>query len=431
MNVQYAIEVQDSNGVSTWDNNGSSNFHIAIKDPNASDVDAPVVSYTPTDTTTDQMTLDVSLSAMDDTDPNPTIYYTTDGSTPTTGSTVYNGVAINVTDLGAGIDMTIKVIADDATGNVSAVTTIEVKVNEQFVGGGTKPYSTNPTLGQSVPNGAITIDGSPAEWTDSMIVALDMANDDPRSLGSNWTMHEAPVDLTHIWAAWDDNNLYLAWQYVDVTDVIDGANAGGAGSGKISNNDGILQWIAIDTLPAAGSDIDVWGKNGGMPYWTGSTKPDYQLYLAGSLWQGYISRAVNGVFALDDGGINYMTTAAAGVTHAKGDTYGDNELWGVGDTDDRFNGGSPDRNFLAEGHDTSRDSFYEIAIPLSWLQITRAQLESNGIGVMIGGGSESALDTAPHSEATLDTPGVETYNSTFEWGDVDSIDAPFARVAAP
>ena len=38
----------------------------------------------------------------------------------------------------------------------------------------------------------------------------------------------------------DDNNLYIAWQYVDVTDIIDPANAGSAGGGKISNNDGIL-----------------------------------------------------------------------------------------------------------------------------------------------------------------------------------------------
>ena len=125
-------------------------------------------------------------------------------------------------------------------------------------------------------------------------VALDMANDDPRSLGSNWTMHEAPIDLTHLWAAWDDNYLYLAWQYVDVTDIIDPANAGGAGGGKISSNDGILQWLVLDTISGAvGATNDVWGKKN---TWAGADQPDYQIYLAGSLWQGYISRAVNGVF---------------------------------------------------------------------------------------------------------------------------------------
>jgi hypothetical protein len=100
----------------------------------------------------------------------------------------------------------------------------------------------------------------------------------------------------------------------------------------------------------------------------------------------------------------------------------------VGDCDDR---GSPaGRNFIAEGHDTTRDSFYEMAIPLSTLQVTRTQIESLGIGVMIGAGSESCMDSIPHDEATVDTTGVETWNSSFEWGDTDSFTTSFARVGA-
>ncbi|HNS80740.1 MAG TPA: alpha-amylase family glycosyl hydrolase [Kiritimatiellia bacterium] len=289
--------------------------------------------------------------------------------------------------------------------------------------GGDKPYSTNPSLGQ---RGTMTIDGNPSGWTTNHLIALDMANDDPRSLSSNWTMHEAPIDLTHMWAAWDDDNLYLAWQYVDVTDVIDPANAGGAASGKISNNDGILQWIVIDTKASEGATTDVWGKKNS---WVGANKPDYQIYLAGSLWQGYISRAVDGVFALDDGGTNYNTIAAAGITAAKGSTFGAASLWGVGDADNRFDGGAPTRNFLSEGHSTSRDSFYEMSIPLSYLEITAAQLDSGaGIGIMIGGGSESSMDSIPHDETTLDLPGVESYNSSFEWGDSDNFTSPFSRI---
>ena len=138
---------------------------------------------------------------------------------------------------------------------------------------------------------------------------------------------------------------------------------------------------------------------------------------------------MGGVFPVDDGGVNYNTIAAAGITVAKGSTFGGTSLWGVGDADHRKNGDAPNRNFLAEGHSTARDSFYEMSIPLSYLNITAAQLDSGaGVGIMIGGGSTSSMDSIPHDETTLDTPGVESYNSSFEWGDSDIFTTPFARI---
>jgi glycosidase len=289
--------------------------------------------------------------------------------------------------------------------------------------GGEKPYSTNPSFGKRE---TMAIDGSPSGWTTNHLIAIDMANDDPRSLGGNWTMHEPPIDATHLWAAWDDDNLYLAWQFVDVTDVIDPANAGGAGSGRIGSNDGILQWLVLDTIAGQGATADVWGK---LNSWVGPNKPNYQIYLAGSLWQGYISRAVDGVFALDDGGVNYNTIAAAGIVAAKGNTFGAGSLWGVDDCDNRNDAGAPTRDFLTQGHSASRDSFYEMSIPLSYLGITAAQLDTGaGIGIMVGAGSTSSMDSLPHDETTVDLPGVESYNSSFEWGDSDNFTAPFARI---
>ncbi len=423
--IKYAIQVVDENNADRWDNNGGADFQFQVLDPNQTDFTPPTTGYSPSNLTTAASTLNVTLTATDNQDPSPVIRYTTNGTEPTLSSPVYSS-PITVTDQGSGIDMTIKYFAIDASGNQSAVRTLEVRVNHTMTFGGDKPYSTNPTLGKRVPNGSITIDGANnGEWTTNNLIALDMANDDPRSLGDNWTMHEAPIDLTHMWAAWDDDNLYLAWQYVDVTDIIDPANAGGAASGKISSNDGILQWLVLDTIAGAGSTNDMWSKQN---YWAGQHKPDYQIYLAGSLWQGYISRAVNGVFPVDDGGVNYKTIAAAGITAAKGSIFAGNALWGVGDTDDR-NGGAT-RNFLTEGHATSRDSFYEIKIPLAYLNLTASQLESSGIGVMIGAGSLSAMDTIPNDPATLDTPGVESYNSSFEWADSDVFTVPFARIGA-
>jgi glycosidase len=424
--VQYAIEFVDDQGAARWDNNGTVNFHVPIRNPDSPDEEPPVLSYSPQNTTTDQPTLDVTLSAIDDFDPDPVIYFTTNGTTPTTTSDIYV-TPIHVVDGGGGVDLTIKAFAQDASGNASAITTIEVRVGETFTAGPSKPYSTNPSLGKRVANGAITIDGANSgEWTTNNLIALDMANDDPRSLGDNWTMHEAPIDLTHLWAAWDDNYLYLAWQYVDITDVIDPSNAGSAGGGKISNNDGILQWIVLDTITGQGATNDMWQK---FNTWAGPNKPNYQIYLAGSLWQGFISRAQNGVFPVDDGGVNYNTISAAGITAGKGSIYaGGSELWGVGDADQRFDVGAPNRNFMSEGHSGARDSFYEMRVPLSYLGITAAQLELSGIGVMIGAGSASAMDSIPNDSTTLDTHGVESWNSSLEWGDKDTFTVPFARI---
>jgi len=201
------------------------------------------------------------------------------------------------------------------------------------------------------------------------------------------------INLTHICAAWDDNNLYLAWQFVDVTDKIDGSIASGAGSGRIGSNHGILPWIALDIKAGQGASKDRWSKNKDkqgvvQPLWNGASKPDFQIYPADS-------------------------------------------LWGVAEADDRRAAGAPSRNFVSEGHDPARDSFYEIKIPLALLGLSKAQLESQGIGVMIGAGSKFCADVLPRADgATLDAQGVETWNSSLEWGDVHSITAPCARIAA-
>ncbi len=295
--------------------------------------------------------------------------------------------------------------------------------------GGDKPYSTNPTLGKYRSQG-ITIDGANTgnEWSDEMLIAIGMANDDPRSLGNNWTMHEAPIDFTHLWACWDDNNLYLAWQLVDVTDIIDPSNAGGAGSGKISNNGGLLLWAVLDTQ-AGGSTGDMWAKSN---TWSGANTPNYQIYMRGDLWAGasYMSTALPGNTWAGDPqlGTTYNTFAGWDIAAANGSTFVGTSMWGVGDADDRNDANAPSRNFLTEGHNTARDSFYEIKIPLSSIGLTRASLESSGIGVMVGGGSLSAMDTLPHDEATLNSHGTSQSNSSWEWEDADVFTAPFARI---
>lgn len=425
--IKFAIQLVDQQGNSTWANNDGKDYVVNVARPGQTDFVSPVASHGPANTTTSAASLTVTLTATDDKDPAPRIFYTLDDSVPSAASNLYT-LALQITQ-----NTTLRYFALDAAGNASDLITVEIRVGQSQNFGPNKPYSTNPSLGQAVANGSIIIDGANTgnEWGDDKLIALGMANDDPRSLGNNWTMHEAPINLTHLWAAWDDTHLYLAWQYVDVTDVIDPSNAGGAGGSRIGSNDGILQWIALDTDPATGATLDMWGKNQGEPLWNGANQPNYQIYLAGSLWQGFVSRAVNNVFPVDDGGVNYFPIAGAGITAGKGARFVGTSLWGVNDADDRRTAGAPTRNFLSEGHDPARDSFYEIKIPLSFLGLTRAQLESQGIGIMIGAGSNSLVDLLPQDDAaTLDTPGVETWNSSLEWGDIDSITTPFARIGA-
>lgn len=290
---------------------------------------------------------------------------------------------------------------------------------------GVLPYAVNPSFGLP---GKITVDGkNTGEWSDSNLIALGMANDDPRSLGSNWTMHELPVNLTHLWAAWDDDNLYLAWQYADVTDLIDPVNAPSAAGTKINQID-LPQWIALSVKPGEGSRYDMWKKNGGKPYWNGADFPDYQIYLASNLWQGYIGKAVNGAFKLAKP--DYLSFKEAGIQAAVKNGLAAASLWGVKDAD-LAKDPKAMMDFVAAGHDAGRDSFYEIKIPLGDLGIDRRYLESTGIGVMLGQGEKSCMDTLPQDPATSNTPGVSESNSSLEWADNDLLTVNFARIGRP
>jgi len=302
-----------------------------------------------------------------------------------------------------------------------------IKVNgnsNPYIPGGDRPYSMNPTLGEYRSAG-ITIDGdnTGGEWTTNMLIALDVANDDPRTLSDNWTTHEAPLDLTHLWACWDDDNLYIAWQFVDITDVIDGNNAGSGDT--ISGNDGILIWMVLDTK-SGGCPNDMWSKQN---TWSGPDTPDHMIYMAGSLWQSFISHESGGEFPVDTNG--YSSCTDAGISIDVGARLVPSSVWGPYDCDNRYTS-DQHGDFVTQGHwNTSRDSFYEMKIPLTELGLTRASLEANGLGIQVGAGSLSSMDCIPNDDATTDTPGVEVYNSSFEWTDSDEFTTGFARVAQP
>lgn len=103
------------------------------------------------------------------------------------------------------------------------------------------------------------MDGKASEWTKDMIVAQGVANDDPRIFRGS---HEGPVyDLYSLSAAWDDANLYLMWQFTNVTDVTDPAQGyPTSDNGKPYQGD-IPQSLALDVDPDRGGE----GLLGGRP----------------------------------------------------------------------------------------------------------------------------------------------------------------------
>ena len=79
-------------------------------------------------------------------------------------------------------------------------------------------FSTNPN-GQVGVEKTITIDGTPSGWDLSMKIAQNIANNDPRVF-AHWSMHEIAMDDYALYAAYDDEYLYLMWEMINVSDVV-------------------------------------------------------------------------------------------------------------------------------------------------------------------------------------------------------------------
>ncbi len=344
--------------------------------------------------------------------------------------------SVNLGSFAAGTTIQYALVAYDGTGsntwNNNGGANYSIAVN----GGGSTngngkftPYSTNPTKGLYRSAG-IAIDGANTggEWTTNMLIAIDMANDDPRSLASAWQMHQPPADLTHLWACWDDAKLYLAWQFVDVTDKLDPVNAGGAGSTPIRNNSGILQFVSIDTTAGAGAPSNMWAK---MDRMTGTDLPDYQIGMRSDLYTSYISKSLGGVFAGDSQlGTNYFVATNRGIAIARAAGCASATVYGPYNDIDNYlaNTNIALYEYVSSGHDTARDSFYEMSVPFTALGIDKATLEANGLGIFINVGSSSSVDCIPNDGATLNTPGLSG-DAPLEWEDGDQFTAGYARVA--
>ncbi len=411
----------------------------------AADTTAPVLAVSPA-AGSYSSTQSVTLSATDDTDTAPTIYYTTDGTTPTTASTKFTGSAISVADTGAEVDMTIKAFAVDAAGNKSAVASYAYSIaSSGGSGGGTGTpfdvglYKTNPN-GQKGKNKTITVDGSASDWTPDMVIAQGVANDDPRIFRG---AHEGPVyDLYSLSAAWDDTNLYLMWQFTNVTDVVAADQTYPlSDNGKPYAGD-IPQSIALDIDSTLGGNgtvatgAGVWG----MKHRFANKEVDQLMMFSSKPGVGvpalFKLNPTSGTF---DYAAAYVTGfKVGGIEFKYGDGFAFSKLMGI--KKNGYEGYIPAdlvdatkfSDLLTAGHSTKQDTIYEMNIPLAALGITKAQLESKGIGAMIlATFGEDTIGSLPYDPTTLDSatlPYAQDASSSAEKSDGDSFTAKFARI---
>ena len=102
-------------------------------------------------------------------------------------------------------------------GNVSITKAATLKESSSRTAAVTSgKYATNPD-GKVGKKATITIDGSFSDWSDDMLIAQGAAWD----IANNWKGgHENCVlDSYALYAAWDDDNLYIGWQMVNTTDT--------------------------------------------------------------------------------------------------------------------------------------------------------------------------------------------------------------------
>lgn len=307
-------------------------------------------------------------------------------------------------------------------------------------------YSTNPN-NQFGHETTITIDGDPSDWSDDLIIAQGSANDMCTTFKG---MHENSVlDCYTLFAAWDETNLYLAWQMVNVSDVLSWVREGDgplSDGGRIAD---VPMIVALSIDPAAKMTGRL--SNGGM-LWDKidvvyETPVDRILMMSGKAGQG-----TPAMFLAADAAGNTSYDAAYckkfsnnGISYKMGETFGGSKnLWYLNapaDTADVYAEGSTwvDLNdqtsyagLISKTHNKKYDTFYEIKIPLVALGIDKDYLTKTGIGAMIiATRGESGIDCLPHDHSMLDNvygEYIHDKSTSGEKSDSDTIRCQLADV---
>jgi len=341
--------------------------------------------------------------------------------------------------------------------------TISITVSDKPIVVTGDKYATNPngqygkyTTEMNVESSNMKSDGF-TDWSEDMIIAQGVANDIAQSfLGS----HEAPLyDTYTLYAAWDDDNLYLGWQFVNVVDVVDPAQGYPiSDNGKPWNGD-IPQILAFDLDASKSGDgtledgTGVWAASGkafnlfenGLDALAmfsskpGVGQPSLFFVNENGDFEYNLGMEADGKTPIPSPNVKLFKDAGVDYGYIDGLHTDITEVWGVnkpgawaGYEPDDLLDGSNFEDMLTLGHEKTQDTFYEMKIPFEALGIDKNYLETVGIGVMhVSTFGESAIGSIPYDPAVYDnydTPYGPDASSSGEKEDVDVFTAPMARI---
>lgn len=277
------------------------------------------------------------------------------------------------------------------------------------------------------------------DWSEDLLIAQGAAFDDAKSFKGVW---EYPsYDNYALYAAWDDTNLYLGWQFVYVNDIASPDNNGG-NEAKPTNGD-IPQMLVFDIDP---SKATIGTMASGKNVWYDSNPPGFNFNLSMGVDSLMMFSSKGGVgtpalFTMNSQGFLDYTAANCRKFRQLGIVYGavdgclPSQVWGV----KKYPYEPADLDlttdwidYIAAKHNKGYDQFYEMKIPFAALGITRSILETRGIGVMhVSIYGTSGVDSLPHDPTTLDNWSgsyAQDSSTSHEKDDLDKFSVKLARI---
>ncbi len=300
-------------------------------------------------------------------------------------------------------------------------------------------------------NGAVGVNktiSSFSDWTEDMKISQGAANDDPR-VYCKWSMHEPPNDAYALFAAYDNDNLYLMVELSNVQDIVAPQdNYPLSDNGQFWNR-GTPFFFAFETGKGVGGTGAM--VSTGDPYiWNSAVEFSNKNVDTMIVCHSNPAKGTPGVFRTNTEGLfdyknglcetftenNISVSWDGGANKTQGlvskNLYG---IKAVGTDQGRLTANIHTDayiDFNELGHNSNLDLKWQITIPLSALKISKSELESTGIGVMfvISDGA-SGMDCLPWDETMVDVaaePFSQNDSNSKEKEDTDYITVPFARI---